>query len=167
MQQILAVQRRQHRQQLTQQQQHLAGPEHHLALVPGLQQLAVGAAALPLAHQPELALLLDHRPEAGHLGMEHTLKPAPELPGPRLIRLGHQPPQGHRRLGGQLIAGLPELALAQHPSRISRRCTELAFKPITGADQLARGRQGRGHQPPTTATRSGWCRPRPASQSRS
>ena len=166
-QQILAVQGRQHRQQLAQQQQHLAGAEDHLAFAPGLQQLAVGAAALPFAHQPELPLVLNHGPEAGHLGMKHALQPAPELPGPGLVRFGSQPPQSHRRLGRQLIAGLPELTLSQYNRRITRRRTQLALQPIARADQLARGRQGRAHQPPTSGRRWGWCRPRPASQSRS
>ena len=167
MQQLLAVQGREHWQQLTQQQQHLAGTEDHLPLMARLQQLAVGATALPLAHQPELAVLLDHRSEAGHLGVQHPLQPAPELPGAGLVRIGPQPAQGHGRFGRQLIPGLPELPLGQHPGRVARRRTQAALQPIARTDQLPGLRRGGAHQPPTGGIRSGWCNPRPASQSRS
>lgn len=83
-QQILAVQRGQNRQQLAQQQQHLAGAEHELALAPCLQQLGVGAAVLPFARQPELRFGLDQPTEARHLGMQHPLQPRPELAHPGL-----------------------------------------------------------------------------------
>jgi hypothetical protein len=58
--QVLAMQGHQHRQQLPQQQQHLAGAEHQLALAASLQQLVIGAAGLPIAHQPLPAAVLDH-----------------------------------------------------------------------------------------------------------
>ena len=90
----------QHRQQLAQQQQHLAGTKHQLALGTGLQQQLVGAAGLPLAHQPQTLLGLNGRPEPGHLGMEQPLQPAPEQARPSRIDGWAQQPQGHRRLGG-------------------------------------------------------------------
>ena len=77
--QLLAVQHRQHRQQLAQQQQHLAGTKHQLPCGPGLEQLLVGATCLPFAHQPQPLGRLDRRPHARHLGMEHPLQPAPAL----------------------------------------------------------------------------------------
>ncbi len=115
-QQVLAVQGGEHRQQLAQQQQHLPRPEHQLALRPQLQQLLVGAARLPLPHQPELILGLDHGTDAGHLGVEHPLQPRPQLPGPGLVLLRPDAAQGHRRIGGQLVTRLPQLPLG--PARL-------------------------------------------------
>ena len=94
------MQHGQHRQQLTQQQQHFAGTEDQLALGTGLQQQLVGAAGLPFAHQPQTLLGLDGRPEPGHLGMEQPLQLAPELARPSRVDSWAQQPQGHRRLGG-------------------------------------------------------------------
>ena len=98
--QRLAMQHGQHRQQLAQQQQHLAGTEDQLALGTGLQQQLVGTAGLPFAHQPQTLLGLNGRPEPGHLGMEQPLQLAPELARPGRVDSWAQQPQGHRRLGG-------------------------------------------------------------------
>ena len=100
MHQLLAVQHGQHRQQLAQQQQHLAGTEDQLALGTGLQQQLVGTAGLPFAHQPQTLLGLNGRPEPGHLGMEQPLQLAPELARPSRVDRWAQQTQGHRRLGG-------------------------------------------------------------------
>jgi len=71
MDQLLAMQHRQHRQQLAQQQHHLPVAEDQLAFTPRLDQLPVGATPLPLAHQPEIAVAADHLSEAGDLGVKH------------------------------------------------------------------------------------------------
>ena len=77
MDQLLAMQHYQYGQELTQQQQHLASTEDQLTVAAGSQQLAVGAAPLPFAHQPKGALGLNRRPKAGYLGMEHPLQTGP------------------------------------------------------------------------------------------
>ena len=109
--QLLAVQHRHHRQQLTQQQQHFPCPKDQLAFSAGFEQLLVGATRLPLAHQPQLITGRDRAAQAGHLGMEHPLQAAPQLAGCGLVLVGAQLPQGHRSVAGQLVAGPPELAL--------------------------------------------------------
>ena len=111
--QILAVQGREHGQQLAQQQQDLAGPEHQLALGPGRQELGIGAAHLPLPHQPEVIPRRDRRAEARHLGMEHPLQAHRDRPRPLLVELGAEAPQGNRRLAGQGVCALPQLPLAR------------------------------------------------------
>ena len=168
MHQLLAVQGGQHRQQLAQQQEHLAGAEHHLALGPGLEQLLQGAAGLPLAHQPEAAVLAQGPSEPGHLGVQHPLQPGPEFPGPMLVQVRAQLAQHHRRSGGQLVGGAPEGSLGP--------LGEWLLQPVSLADQqtaltglaVDRGmtRSG-GHQPAVSEERSGCRRPFPSSQSRS
>jgi hypothetical protein len=79
--QVLAVERHQHREQLAQEKQHFPRPKHQLALLTGCQQLLVGAAGLPLPHQPEIIALADRRTHPGHLGMQHPLESGPELAG--------------------------------------------------------------------------------------
>jgi hypothetical protein len=153
---LLAVQHRQHRQQLTQQQQHLTGAKHQLTLGAGLEQLPVGAASLPFPHQPEPLGGGDRGPQPGHLGMEHALELPPELASPGPIDLGTEQPQGHRGLSRQLVAGPPEIALGP--------LTQDLFEPVALADHLT---LLCGHQPTPARARSGWCSPLPASQSAS
>ena len=166
MQELLAVQGGQHRQQLAEQQQHFTGAEHQLALSPGLQQLAQGASGLPLPHQPELVVLFDHGPEAGHLGMENPLQPAPEFPGPCLVLVRPHLPQGHRGIGSQQIPRQPEPALAAggrqrpfQPVSTTDHRSGLASSEIRGGIRIHEGR--------AAGSRRGCCNPREASQSRS
>ena len=152
--QLLAVQRRHHGQQLAQQQQHFSCPKHQLAFRTGLKQLLVGAARLPLTHQPQLIAGRDRPAQAGHLGMEHPLQAAPELAGCGLVLVGAQLPQGHRSIAGQLVAGPPELALGA--------LTEALLEPIALANHLPNSRI---HQIASKRTRWGCWSPFVASQS--
>ena len=168
MEQVLAMEGHQHRQQLPQQQQHLAGTEHQLALAAGLQQLVIGAASLPIAHQPLPAALLDHGAETGHLGMEHPLQAGGQAADHRRIPHRRQLAQSHGCIGRQPVAGEPE-----HP--LVRGFGEGPHEAVTAADRLAGSGRGGGHQPFCSAgaaameeaSCSGCRSPRPSSQSRS
>ena len=154
MHQLLAVQHRHHRQQLAQHQQHLASTKHQLAFSAGLKQLLIGAARLPLAHQPELIAGRDRPTQAGHLGMEHPLQTAPKLECSGLVLVWAQLSQGHRSIAGQLVAGPPELAL--------RAFTQALLQAIALANQRA---NRRGHQIASAKVRWGCWSPFVASQS--
>ncbi len=161
MHQVLTMEHGQHRQQLTQQQQHLSGAKHHLTLGPGHHQLLIGAAGLPLPHQPEGSVLTEGGTEAWHLGMQHPLEATPDRAHPLGIVAGIQPAQGDRSLCGQLIGRLPELALGT--------AGETLLQAIALADQLAGlagvdGSREGSHQPAGDAGRSGCRRPLPSSQ---
>ena len=166
--QVLAMQGHQHRQQLPQQQQHLAGAKHQLALAAGLQQLLKGAAGLPIAHQPLPAAVLNHSAETGHLGMKHPLQTGGQAADHRRIPDGRELAQGHRRIGGQPVTGQPE-----HP--LVRGFGEGPHEAVTAADRLARSCRGECHQPCWSAgtaameeaSCSGCRSPLPSSQPRS
>ena len=156
--QLLAMQHRHHRQQLAQQQQHFSCPKHQLAFRAGLKQLLVGAARLPLPHQPQLITGRDRSAQAGHLGMEHPLQAAPELAGCGLVLVGAQLPQGHRSVAGQLVAGPPELALGP--------LTQALLQAIALPNHLANHLPNSGiHQIASTWARWGCWSPFVASQS--
>jgi hypothetical protein len=129
--QVLAVERHQHGEQLAKEKQHFPRAKHQLALLTGGQQLLVGASRLPLAHEPEILALADRRTHPGHLGMQHPLEPGPELASLLLMAAGPQPPHGRRGIGSEGIAGLPEIPLG------ATACAERAFQAIATANQLA------------------------------
>ena len=162
MDQVLAVQHRQHRQQLAQQQDHLAGPKNQLALATGHLQVGVGAALLPFARQPQISGRLDQGSEAGHLGMEHPLEPAPDPAQGLLLGPWPQLAQHHRRPARQLVTGAP-----QHPLAAAG---QFRLKPIALGDQLAYRHLAHGSLLAGSARegwRSGCCNPLPVSQSAS
>ena len=154
MHQLLAMERSHHRQHLPQQQQHFPRPKHQLALSAGLEQLLVGAAHLPLPHQPQLIALGERSPQPRHLGMEHPLQAAPKLAGLVLILVGPELPQGYRGITGQLVAGAPERAL--------RTFAQALLQAIAIADHCTRCWS---HQPASTKERWGCLSPLLASQS--
>jgi hypothetical protein len=129
--QVLAVERHQHRKELAQEKQHFPRTEHQLALLAGRQQLLVGAARLPLPHKPEILALADRRTHPGHLGMQHPLEPGPELA--RLLLMAAGPHQPHRRwsISSEGIPGLPEISLG------TTTFAEEVFQAIATADQQA------------------------------
>jgi hypothetical protein len=129
--QVLAVERHQHGEQLAKEKQHLPRSKHQLALLTGGQQLLIGASGLPLAHEPEIFALADRRTHPGHLGMQHPLEPGPELAGLLLMAAGPQPTHCSRGIGSQGIAGLPEIPLG------ATAFAEGAFQAIAPANQLA------------------------------
>ena len=162
MDQVLAVQHRQHRQQLAQQQHHLAGPKDQLPLGAGREQLGVGAALLPFARQPQVSARLDQGPEAGHLGMEHPLESAPDLAQALLLGAWPQLAQHYGRPARQLVTGAPKHPLAA--------AGQFRFEPIALGDQLAYRHLAHGCLRAGSARegwRSGCCKPFPASQSAS
>ena len=141
MHQLLAVKHRQHRQQLAQQQHHLASPEHQLPFEPGLAQLPIGAAHLPFAHQPEAGPVADHPAEPRHLGVEHPLQLGPEPTDRLRVVARSKPAQGHRRVGSQPIAGTPELT--------QLAVAEALLEAVAIADQgagIGHRRRGRAHR---------------------
>ena len=129
MDEVLAVQHSQHRQQLAQQQHDLPSAEDQLALAAGRLQVGVGTALLPFPRQPQLASRLDQGSKAGHLGMEHPLEPAPDLAQGLLLGPWCQLAQHHRRPTRQLVTGAP-----QHPLAAAG---QFRLKPIALGDQLA------------------------------
>ena len=162
MDEVLAVQHGQHRQQLAQQQHHLPSAEDQLALAAGHLQGGVGAALLPFPRQPQISGRLDRGSEAGHLGMEHPLEPAPNLAPGLLLGPWCQLAQHHRRTARQLVTGAP-----QHPLAAAGQCR---LKPIALGDQLAYRHLAHGSLLAGTARegwRSGCCKPFPTSQSAS
>jgi hypothetical protein len=136
--QVLAVERHQHREQLAQEKQHFPRPKHQLALLTGCEQLLVGAAGLPLPHHPEIIALADRRTHPGHLGMQHPLESGPELAGLLLMATRPQPPQRRRGIGSEGIPGLPEIPLGA-------TFAEGAFQAITPTNQLTSRECGAHH----------------------
>ena len=166
MQQVLAMEGCDHGQQLAQQQQHLPGAEHQLAFLAGGEQVLVGGAPQPLAHQPEVVGVAEGRAEAGQLGVEQPLQPPPELAGPLLILIGPDLTKGDGGIGGQLITGQPESPLGNGPIAGGG---QRFLQAVTVADQLAGFRDGSAHQRLAASAgargaATGWCRPRPLSQ---
>ena len=129
MDQLLAMQHDQYGQELTQQQQHLASTEDQLTVAAGSQQLAVGAAPLPFAHQPKSPFHLNRRPKAGYLGMEHPLQTGPKLADPLLVPLRCDPAQYHRGLRCQAVRAEPKAPLGPWGFR------KEPFEAITAADE--------------------------------
>ena len=74
------------------------------------QHLAVTAAGLPFADQPERIALAQGRAEAGNLRVEHPLQPCPDVAG-ALLMLRSDLTQGAGGFGRQLVAGKPERSL--------------------------------------------------------
>jgi hypothetical protein len=161
MEQILAVQRHKHGQQLAKEQEHFTGAKHQLPLLMGCQQLLVGATRLPLPRKPEGVPFVDRRPHPGHLGMQDPLEPGPELAGLALIPFGPKPPQGRRGLSGEGIPGEPELPLGVGG------LTEGTLESIATSDHLPHGGHGAHHWATINESRWGWLRPLEASQSAS
>ena len=158
MEQVLAVEGRQHRQQLTQQQQHLAGSEHQLALPAGVEQLGVGAAGLPVAHQPQAIPFADGRTDPRHLGMEHPLEACPEIARPGLIPLGRDAAQGNGGFPSEQVACEPERALLL-------RFAQPPLQAVAAANHLAGFCHRRGaHLSPAPHDRAGSARGPPASR---
>ena len=169
MEHVLAMQGHQHRQQLPQQQQHLAGAEHQLALPSGLQQLFIGAAGLPITHQPLPAAIVDHGAETGHLGMEHPLQAGSQAAERFRIATRRELAQRHGGIGRQPVTGQPE-----HP--LGGGFGKGPIEAVAAADRLARSSRRRCHHSCWAAgaaaaleavSCSGWRSPRPSSQLRS
>ena len=129
MDQLLAMQHYQYGQELTQQQQHLASTEDQLAVAAGSQQLAVGAAPLPFAHQPKGPFHLNRGPKAGYLGMEHPLQTGPKLADSLLVPLRSDPAQHHRGLRCQAVCTEPKAPLGPLGFR------KQPFEAITAANE--------------------------------
>ena len=111
MDQSLAMENGQHREDLTQQQQHLTAPEDQLTLAPLLLDLPKAGTFLPLPHQPKRIQLLQQPSKTGDQGMQHRLHRRPKLAKP-VLRFGIlKLPKGDGRLGSQHVGAPPKLSL--------------------------------------------------------